>query len=245
MSEPRPAPPRLSDTQDTDLVQYRALSSLAVTGLVLGLLSPLAVLGPLLWIIPAAGALVSSAALWRISRPAAALAGRRLAECGLLLSIVFGTAVGADAVVYRFLVRQEARRFAAMWFGYLLQSRPPEPQKAYSLTIPPQLRQASDQLADHYRRNPRRRETMETYLQTPLVRKLLALGPGARVRYDGCDNQSSSDEGEQVELIYAVIPAGGNGQTTFLVRLELARLKLESGRANWQLVNAEIKDKGS
>ena len=118
MSEPHAAPPRLSDTQDADMVRYRALSGLAVAGLVLGLLSALDVLGPMLWVIPAAGAVTSAVALWRIRRPAVLLAGRRLAQCGLLLSIAFGTAVQADTVIYRILVRKEARRFAATWFGY-------------------------------------------------------------------------------------------------------------------------------
>ncbi len=85
---------------------------------------------------------------------------------------------------------------------------------------------------------------MEDYLKTPLVQKLLALGPGAEVRYYGSGNQASSDEGEEVELIYAVTHAGPKGPTTFLAKLLLLRIKLDGGRANWELVNAEVKDKG-
>ncbi len=239
MSEPHAAPPRLSDTQDADMARYHPLSSLAVAGLVLGLLSALAMLGPLLWIIPAAGAVTSGVALWRIGRPAALMAGRRLAQCGLLLSIMFGTMVQADAIVYRFLVRREARQFAALWFGYLL-ARPPQPQKAYQLTLPPRFRQPLDeQLGDFYRRNPHRRESLDDYLQTPLVRKLLALGPGAEARCQASGHQVSSDEGEAVELLYAVTHSGRDGPTTLLVNLGLTRLKLDSGRANWQVTHAE------
>ena len=172
------------------MARYHPLSSLAVAGLVLGLLSALAVLGPLLWIIPAAGAVTSGVALWRIGRPTVLMAGRRLAQCGLLLSIMFGTMVQADALVYRFLVRREARQFAATWFGYLL-ARPPQPQKAYQLTLPPRARQPLDeQLGGFYRRNPHQRQSLDDYLQTPLVRKLLALGPAPTPAARPADSRS-------------------------------------------------------
>ena len=119
MSEPHAAPFRLSDAQDADLVRYHALSRLAVAGLVLGLLSALSVLAPMLWIVPGLGVIVSGTALWQINRNAPALAGRRLAQGGLLLSIALGVAVPVDWFVYRRLVRKEARQFAAMWFEYL------------------------------------------------------------------------------------------------------------------------------
>ena len=67
-SESHAQPFRLSDVPDADIARYRALSVLAVAGLVLGLASPSAVLDPLLWAVPICGAIVSTAALWRIAR---------------------------------------------------------------------------------------------------------------------------------------------------------------------------------
>ncbi len=83
MSAPHPAPPRLSDTQDADIARYRALSGLAVAGLVLGLLSVLAVGAPVLSHHSGRGGVTSGVALWRISRPAALMraAGWRNADC--------------------------------------------------------------------------------------------------------------------------------------------------------------------
>ena len=157
------------------------LSSLAVAGLVLGLLSALAVLGPLLWIIPAAGAVTSGVALWRIGRPAALMAGRRLAQCGLLLSIMFGTMVQADGARLSLPGSQGSPAVRRHCGSAISCARPPQPQKAYQLTLPPRFRQPLDeQLGDFYRRNPHRRESLDDYLKTPLVRKLLALGPGGR-----------------------------------------------------------------
>jgi hypothetical protein len=240
MSEPRAAPFRLSDAQDADLVQYHALSCLSVAGLVLGLLSAFSVLAPMLWIVPGLGVIVSGTALWQIQRNAPALAGCRLAQGGLLLSIALGAAVPVDWFVYRHLVRKEARQFAATWFDYLEQG---EPEKAYQLTLHPNLRQPMDEeLRDFYRRNAHARERLDNYVALPLVRKLLAIGKrqDAQVRYDRSGFQGADDEGENVDLIYAVSVERPEGKETFFVELGLARIKLDAGQANWQLARAEI-----
>jgi len=241
MSQPHADAPRLSATQDADLVGYHALSAMAVAGLVLGLLSALALLAPMLCILPGLGVVVSGWALWRIHRNAAALAGRRLAQCGLLLSILFGVAPAVDGLVYRRLLRKEARQFAAMCFEYLMQEQPQAPQKAYQLTLPPPFRQPLDEhLWDFYRHSTRWREGLEKYVKMPLVRTLLALGPKAEVRYYGSPRQGPGDEGESVALLYAVTYAAPEGKTTFFIELELVRIKLDNGRASWQLFRAEV-----
>jgi hypothetical protein len=241
MSEPHPSPPRLFDSLDADMVRYRALSGLAVVGLVLGIASALDLLVPMFWIMSVLGAVVSGLALWRIRRNAATLTGRRLAQCGLLLSIAFGVAAAVDGFVYRRLFRQEARQFAATWFDYLLYQKPPAPQKSLELTRPPAFRQPlDDRLWDFYRRSARRRDELETYVNSPLVRTLLALGPKAEVRYYSSLHEDLGGEGETIDLIYAVSYDAPEGKTTFFVDLELKRIKVEGGRASWQLSHADV-----
>ena len=45
----------LSDPQDTEVVRYRAVSGLAVGGLVIALFSPIALAHPVLWTVPVIG----------------------------------------------------------------------------------------------------------------------------------------------------------------------------------------------
>jgi hypothetical protein len=237
MSE-RPADFRLSTTQDADIVQYHALSGLAVAGLLLGLFSVFALLAPMLWLLPELGAIVSGAALWRIHRSAPALAGRRLAQCGLLLSIALGVAVPVDGFVYHRLIRNEGRDFAALWFEHLRQG---DAQQAHQLALHPAQRQPRGaDLRDFYEHNARAGQSLERYLKTPLVQTLLAQGPKANVRYDRTQHQETNELGEEVDLIYAISYAQPAGQTTLSAELDVERYKLESGQVDWQVVRAEI-----
>ena len=104
-TEPRPY---LTDYQDTRIAEYRAVSSSAVAGLILGLLSPAAMIDPVLWTAPIAGIIFSVLGLRRIARNAPALISRKAAMWGLILSIFFGSAAVTDWYVYRAMLRRQA-----------------------------------------------------------------------------------------------------------------------------------------
>jgi hypothetical protein len=73
-------------------LQYRALSSAAVAGLILGMLSPLAMLDWIWVVLPIAGLVVSAVAWRRVSRHRDDLTGMGLAKAGFALSLVFALA---------------------------------------------------------------------------------------------------------------------------------------------------------
>ncbi len=77
-------------TADSDYEQYRALSTAAVASVIVGLLSPLAILDWTLVVVPIVGVLVSLVALIKVRRNRAELSGETLARVGLALSLVFG-----------------------------------------------------------------------------------------------------------------------------------------------------------
>lgn len=70
--------------------QYRALSTASVAGLILGLLSPLAILDWIFLVVPLCGVLVSLLALVKVRRNREELSGAPLARMGLILSLAFG-----------------------------------------------------------------------------------------------------------------------------------------------------------
>lgn len=84
-----PARPDHSAAADSEYIQYRALSSLAVTSLVVGLFSALALLDWMGAVIPLVGILVGALAWRQIQRRPDELSGLGIARAGLLLSIVF------------------------------------------------------------------------------------------------------------------------------------------------------------
>lgn len=102
---------------------YRAVSGLAVAALVLGGLSSLALVSPLLWALPLLGVGLAVAALADVSREGAEKAGRAAALAGLALSVGFG----AQAVTARFVARRimadRARAVADAWLDAIRDGR--------------------------------------------------------------------------------------------------------------------------
>ena len=232
--------PRLSDDQDAEIARYRAVSGLGVAGLFFGLLSPVAMIAPLLWIVPLWGIFLCGLALWQISQNAPALTGRKAALLGLIFSLLFGAAAPTSWLSYRWVIRREARRFAGQWFEFL---RDDQPHKAYQLTLHPKSRQPLDDktLKGFYRQGSRGREELDNYASQRLIRTLRALGKKAQVRYYQTDDQGHAGERDVVYQTYAVTyeDRQAGKKKTFFVSLKMDRLKVNTGQAEWQLSGAE------
>jgi hypothetical protein len=82
--------------------QYRALSTAAVAGLIVGLLSCLSILDWTLVTLPVAGVLISALALVKVRRHRDELTGEALAKTGLGLSLLFGV-VGPAWLTYEYV----------------------------------------------------------------------------------------------------------------------------------------------
>jgi hypothetical protein len=226
----------LTDRDNASIAQYRPLSGLAVAALIVALAAPLALLSPLLWVLPALGIVLSAAALWRIARGGSAMIGRKAAMFGLALSVVMAAAAPADALAYRWLLHREARRLAECWFAQLADG---QPQQAHQLTlVAGERRPWDDKLWDFYRNSPHYRADLENYVAEPLIRTLLALGKKARVRDYQSAGQSQEFSNEFVYMLYAVTYDEAGEKKTFFLALELQRSILPTGQAQWRLQRA-------
>jgi hypothetical protein len=234
------APPRFSEAQDADVVAYRGLCGAAVVGLILGVLSPAALVDSVLWFIPAAGILVSAYALWKIARNAGELTGRKAALWGLGLSLCFAAAAPADFLYYRHRVCEEGNRFAMLWFELLADGRP---ERAFQLTMVPKDRQPlDDRLWDYYNKSVVQRASLDAFVapskdenRPTAVRTLLALGKSAKITYMGPAAIGTDQGVDIVFLRYAVTFDEAGAKKTFFVVLQLMRLKTEDGRAFWRI----------
>ena len=70
---------------------------------------------PVFWLVPLAAVVVSGLALRRIAVRWPELVGRPAALAGLMLGVAMLVAAPVDDLVYRYLLRQQAREFAEMW----------------------------------------------------------------------------------------------------------------------------------
>ena len=231
----------LSEGFEAEQVSYRSVSKLAVAALVFGLLASLALIHPLLWVVPVVALVLCVLALRSIAASDFVLTGRRCALCGLGLAMLFGTAAPAKWTRYRWLIHQEAREFAGEWWRHLEQDAP---EKAFQLTVNPQIRQTRDEtLWEYYRKNPESAELLGEYVELPLIRALLALHGRATFRYYSSENQFSSRSKDWISLVYAVTYyEQGDEQgakTTFFVRLNLRRYRdPRTGRGQWRIDKA-------
>jgi len=231
---------RMAETTDEELAEYRSLSGWAVTGLIFGLLSPLALVDPLLWTVPIAGVFVCGRALWIIKQNAPEMAGRKLALTGLWLVVLSLTAAPADCLYYRWHMRDEARQTALFWFELLAKNRP---EMAYQLTLTSQFRQPLDerlwafyQDADKFKW----RTILKNYVapakpdEPPrLVRTLLALGDSAQVRYLKTLDQLYIGSQEVLDQLYAVTFDDSGQKKTFFVSIRLVRECNSINHAFW------------
>jgi hypothetical protein len=239
----RPSVPdvHITDSQDAEFAAYRALASQAVVGLLFGLLAPTALLAPAIWGVPAAGVFFSAWALRRIKSDPLALTGRKMAWAGLSLSLLLLVAAPSDWLVYRHIVRDEARQISSLWLRCVTHK---EPQKAHQLTVPPRNRQPlDDSLWRYYRNNPHSRRKLEGYVQMPLVRTLLEMGSRADVRFYETAGQSQEDDADFVEQVYAVTYEEAGEKKTFFVVVQSMRTKLADGQAGWQILQTALAGK--
>ncbi|MFM7108651.1 MAG: hypothetical protein ACKOZU_08655 [Planctomycetaceae bacterium] len=102
---------------------YRPVSVAAVAAAVIGLASVLALVSPVLWVLPLVGVAVSLAALADVDRPAAAKAGRLAALTGLGLSLGFGAQAVTTAAATEWLARGRAEAAARFWLDAIASGR--------------------------------------------------------------------------------------------------------------------------
>ncbi len=228
----------LTNPQDDSTDQYRALSGLAVGGLLLGLLSPLALLSAGWWLIPLAGVVLSLWALARINAEPDAFLGRKAALVGLAISLLMLVAAPADRLTHRWLLQREAQQFAEIWFGLL---RDNQPHKAHQLATAPVSRLPLDSnLWESYSEGGGLREELESFVQKSDAHSLLNLGSKAQVRLYQTGSVTRRSGADDVELFYAVTYTDEGGKKSYFIRLLLERVPLSKpNRADWYVAGSD------
>jgi len=239
MTSDPPTRPRFSVAPDNELVEYRAVSGLAIGALVLGVLSAAAILDPWCWLFPVLGLTLGAAALGRIAWRTGALVGRRLALTGMGLSLAFGVTSVGHWAARQYLLQIHARQFAQDFFDCLALGRP---EVGYQLLHRPVDRLAlGAALWAPFRRDPEEVRRLRNWVDDSAIKTLLLLGKRATVRYCGTERIWQDEAGEYVNQVFSVTyddPA--RGRTTFYVLVTLRHAEsAPRGHAPWVLIAAE------
>ena len=227
------------DAADEEVARYHALSSLAVAGLLAGLLSPAAMFASVLWLLPLAAVVLSGLALWRIAACSPALVGRPAALVGLMLGVAFLVAAPVDELVYRYCLRQQARQFAEIWIDAV---RNREVYKAHHVMVDAKHRRPLEsKLADFYLQNETWRRMLNVVVNEPTMRTLFALGPAAEIRFYETDAEGRDEGFDFVRQIYAVTyPDEQKQPKSFFITLLMQRfVDANNGRVTWILKRIE------
>ena len=238
MSESGHTPP-MFDAADEEVTRYRALSSLAVAGLLAGLLSPLAMFASLLWLLPLVAVVLSGVALRRIASRWPALAGRPAALAGLMLGAVFLVAAPVDDAVYRCLVRRQARQFAEIWIDAVRQG---DKYKVHHLMLDPKRRLPPEtNLPDYYSRNVKWQKMLKELDKDQTLQTLFALGMTAEIRFYKTAAEGRLGLADVVWQTYAVTyPDEQERPKSFFITLQMQRsVDTSSGRAEWTMAHVD------
>ncbi len=231
--------PRITDRHDAEMAQYRSLCATAVLGLILGLLSPLAIVSKPLLVVPLAGVAVSGLALWRIARNVTELTGRKAALVGLILSCFFAASVGSQRLYYDRLICREAEQFASIWFGLLADDRPYD--ACQLLLKRDERRQSQKSLGDCSRNRPELQEEIDgKYLGLPPVKLLLELGPKAKIQDVQTVGLQQQLQSYYVQQVYSVSYDEDGKNKSVPIELNMERKVHPDGRAGWRLVGVRV-----
>lgn len=234
--------------------RYRTVSRLAILSLGLAILSTLALLRPLLWIVPFTAAALAVCALASISRRSSELSGRTVALLALAIALMIGVwAPTRHLGRERYLTRQAAQ-YSRQWLELLREGRLYD---AHQHHLPLTKRaKAGTSLEEEYEKRDTQQEAAarsgpggmylevkpgdayDEFFDQPIPQRLAELGPRARYEFLGIDNvdRDEPNHADAVVTRYRVDYEEGGRPNSFPIRLLLVRvLQPESGEGHWHV----------
>jgi len=192
----------LSTRVEPEIVQYRVVSGWALAALVLGLLSPAAIVAPILWLVPAMGLAAALIAMWSITTAQGQKSGWYLAILGLLLAIFFGVAGPARAITRNLWLETRAERIAQVFVDLLRENKPLE---AHELTkAASQRKPLGENAMELIEKNPDMKREYERFLNTELMKTLLERGETAEVELSSASFLGSNERQDVLTVPYHI-----------------------------------------
>jgi hypothetical protein len=211
--------PIWNDASEEEVI-YTRLSVPALLSTVFGLMSLLAFITPWFSFFGILGIVFALWAIAAISKAEGSLTGLLFARIGLSGSVITLVAVAVLWPSYQYGVRFEANQFFRIWFEALRQNNIPLAKGLNSFYWErPETDKPEEWWQKQYENNFTHR-SIHSFVDSKLVRVLLALGDKADVSYYKTIFVTTSDNKDFVVILYAVSYPTGDGKTeTFFVKM--------------------------
>ena len=219
-----------------EIIEYRALSGLAVTSLVLGLLSVLALFGTLLLVIPLLGIVAAILAMRAIKSNPTQLTGRGLAMVGVALSVLFGAASPARTISRNLWLESRAQEFADLLFQYLAEG---DTYRAHQLTLSPDARLPIDADLESLYSEELKNQLKQVFRAGSAAHKLLELGQNARYQHIETRITPIRTYEDWVNLGYEVTDVRDDTAEPIRLNLLLTRTVSIADNEQWQISTLE------
>lgn len=219
--------------------QYSAVSTLAIAGLLLGFLSIVGLLHPLLWLISLAAVAANLLALRRIAKSSPRLVGEKAALVGLALALTFTISAPIQGIIQRRDLRAQSVEIAEEWFTALRENHP---ESANRLSQHPTTRAARAQPAlKLYEASNVPLQSLRKFVHESPVELLLKLGKRAHVRLYQNEEMWADQGAEGVRDLYVVTVGNPPQAKSFFIRLGTTRSRdMATGAWQWQVTKQEF-----
>jgi hypothetical protein len=233
--------PSLSAAEQTDLRQYRNVSRPAIGALLLGLVSPVGLAHPLLWVVPLAGIALAVTAIISIARHNAELTGRQMAIWGLALSLFFGSWAMGQVALRGWILQSQTRALADHWLTLWKEGKF---EQAHQLTMPSTERQpAGTDLRAFYPTSEHSMTGLRSMWATPPNRWLKAMhdeGGSFQFRSLKYHSQDSRFEDSFV-LLYDIQVVSEGETTTYAMTVYVTRKVYDGlGIVDWYIHDTKV-----
>ncbi|HZZ72755.1 MAG TPA: hypothetical protein VFE24_10915 [Pirellulales bacterium] len=160
---------------------YRPVSAWTIVSALLGLAAPVALLDPVLTLVPAVAIGAAAWTLRRMRNQEIAATGRPWVLAGLLAALFFLTAAPARFIVRRRALHERALVFCDQWLAAFQRGRP---DLAFALMRPGLGRPALDTPLSELLKNESFKMGYNKFLDRDLVQRLIAGQEGLQCRFD-------------------------------------------------------------
>jgi len=216
----------------------RRLTLWAVLAAFVGLASSVALMSPLLWVVPAAAVFFGAIAIRTVRNSEGTLSGDKLAAAGIGLAVVFLSWSATSHWIRTRVLFAQAQVLADEWFDLVQQRRL---QEAHQLRRNFTDRAPPNMPLDKIYSEQQPREMLAGFAREPVVEKIVLLGEDAKVTFVG--NLYVRNVGHLVDAVvmrYKVESKSGKEKPAF-VEVELSRESFDGVReSRWALKRIDL-----